>query len=198
VLQDDALLHQSAASQPAVPPSVAQELTQLRQQVQLQDRLVEQLSTELFRMVKTHPPLLSAAPSSESAPVSSSTPEANPEDALRGEIARLEQQIEFYQSQIDKRDTEITRLQKSCRLLGDRNQMLEQLIQQLPEVYRQKFTDRLDSVKARVQSLQTENRRLSSELQQINARQLLEPRSAPKPLPLPAKQSAVPPRPPAD
>ena len=169
----------------ALPQSVVQELNRLRQQVKVQDQLVEQLSTELFRMVKTHPPLLSAAASTPAA--------ANPaKSALRSELARLEQQIEFYQSQIDKRDAEITQLQKSCRLLGDRNHTLEQIIQQLPEVYRQKFTDRLDSVKTKVQTLQTENRRLSSELQQVNARQLPESQSA-KHLSLPTKQNATPP-----
>ena len=119
----------------ALPQSVVQELNRLRQQVKLQDQLVEQLSTELFRMVKTHPPLLSAA--TTTAPATANPAEA----ALRSDLKRLEQQIEFYQSQIDKRDVEITRLQKSCRLLGDRNQTLEQIIQQLPEVYRQKFTE---------------------------------------------------------
>ncbi len=174
----------------ALPQSVVQELNRLRQQVKLQDQLVEQLSTELFRMVKTHPPLLSAA--TTTAPATANPAEA----ALRSDLKRLEQQIEFYQSQIDKRDVEITRLQKSCRLLGDRNQTLEQIIQQLPEVYRQKFTDRLDSVKTKVQTLQTENRRLSSELQQVNARQL--PESNSTKLSLPTKQNAAPPRPPSE
>jgi chromosome segregation ATPase len=164
-----------------LPQSVLQELAQLRQQVQLRDQLVEQLSTELFRMVKTHPPLLSAA-SSAAMPMGSTNPEV---ESLRSDLKRIEQQIEFYQSQIDKRDAEILRLQKSCQVLSDRNQMLEQIIQQLPEVYRQKFTDRLDSVKSKVQSLQTENRRLSSELQQVNSRLLPESRINPKRLSLP-------------
>lgn len=123
-------------------------------------------------MVKTHPPLL-AAGSSTATPIASQNPEAA---SLRSELDRMEEQIEFYQSQIDKRDAEITRLQKSCQGLSDRNQMLEQIIQQLPEVYRQKFTERLDSVKSRVQSLQNENRRLSAELQQVSTRQLPEAR----------------------
>jgi chromosome segregation ATPase len=174
VHQDDAHLPQAAR----------QELAQLRQQVQMRDQLVEQLSTELFRMVKTHPPLLSA--SSSAVPTASTNPEA---ESLRSDLKQIEQQIEFYQSQIDKRDTEILRLQKSCQVLSDRNQMLEQLIQQLPEVYRQKFTDRLDSVKSKVQSLQTENRRLNAELQQMNSRLLPESRSNPKRMSLPNHNS---------
>jgi chromosome segregation ATPase len=188
VHQDDAHL----------PQAVVQELAQLRQQVQMRDQLVQQLSTELFRMVKTHPPLLSAA--STAVPTASANPEV---ESLRSDLKRIEQQIEFYQSQIDKRDAEILRLQKSCQALSERNQMLEQIIQQLPEVYRQKFTDRLDSVKSKVQSLQSENRRLNSELQQVNSRLLPESRSNPKRMSLPThnplnNSGATPPAPPTE
>ncbi len=188
-------MHQDDAH---LPQAAAQELAQLRQQVQLRDQLVEQLSTELFRMVKTHPPLLSG--SSSAVPTVSANPEA---ESLRSDLKRIEQQIEFYQSQIDKRDAEILRLQKSCQVLSDRNQMLEQIIQQLPEVYRQKFTDRLDSVKSKVQSLQTENRRLNSELQQVNSRLLPESRANPKRMSLPTHSpidnaGATPPTPPTN
>jgi DNA repair exonuclease SbcCD ATPase subunit len=155
-----------------LPHGVEQELAQLRRQLQLRDQLVEQLSTELFRMVKSHPPALPPARSSTSSALAL-TPQT-PEASLRDDLRRLEEQIEFYQSQIDKRDQEVGRLQKSCQVLSDRNQMLERIIQELPEVYRQKFADRLDAVKSKFQSLQTENRRLHGELQQVNARSLPE------------------------
>lgn len=151
--------------------AVEQELAQLRRQLQQRDQLVEQLSSELFRMVKSHPPALPASTSGSSAlALMPQTPEAS----LRDDLRRLEQQIEFYQSQIDKRDQEMGRLQKSCQVLSDRNQMLERIIQELPEVYRQKFADRLEAVKSKFQTLQTENRRLHGELQQVNGRSLPE------------------------
>jgi septal ring factor EnvC (AmiA/AmiB activator) len=157
-----------------LPSDVEQELARLRRQLQQRDRLVEQLSGELFRMVKSHPPALPAASSSPTSALAlmPQTPEAS----LRDDLRRLEQQIEFYQSQIDKRDQEVSRLQKSCQVLSDRNQMLERIIQELPEVYRQKFADRLEAVKSKFQTLQTENRRLQSELQQANGRSLPESR----------------------
>jgi septal ring factor EnvC (AmiA/AmiB activator) len=157
-----------------LPSDVEQELARLRRQLQQRDRLVEQLSGELFRMVKSHPPALPAASSSPSSALAfvPQTPEAS----LRDDLRRLEQQIEFYQSQIDKRDKEVSRLQKSCQVLSDRNQMLERIIQELPEVYRQKFADRLEAVKSKFQTLQAENRRLQSELQQVNGRSLPESR----------------------
>jgi septal ring factor EnvC (AmiA/AmiB activator) len=169
----DADLHQVN-----LPNEVEQELAQLRRQLQQRDRLVEQLSSELFRMVKSHPPALPAASSSPSSALAlvPQTPEAS----LRDDLRRLEEQIEFYQSQIDKRDLEVGRLQKSCQVLSDRNQMLERIIQELPEVYRQKFADRLEAVKSKFQTLQTENRRLQGELQQVNGRSLPELRTQKK------------------
>ncbi len=160
-----------------VPSAVDQELAQLRRQLQQRDQLVEQLSSELFRMVKSHPPALPASTSGSSAlALMPQTPEAS----LRDDLRRLEQQIEFYQSQIDKRDQEMGRLQKSCQVLSDRNQMLERIIQELPEVYRQKFADRLEVVKSKFQTLQTENRRLHGELQQVNGRSLPESKNQKK------------------
>jgi regulator of replication initiation timing len=48
--------------------------------------------------------------------------------------------------------------------------MLEQVVQELPEVYRQKFSDRLQEVKQRVVDLQKENRQLQAELQSVTYR----------------------------
>jgi chromosome segregation ATPase len=165
--------------------SKVQELEQLRRQLQVRDQLVDQLSTELFRIVRTHPPALPAHTMSF-ATAAPSTPEA----ALRADVRHLEQQIEFYQGQIDKRDAEIARLQQSCQTLSERNQMLEHIIQELPEVYRQKFTDRLEQVKSKLQSLQTENRRLQRQLQQANTPSLPEGQGGRKQLSLPAKPSS--------
>jgi chromosome segregation ATPase len=175
---------------PNLPQMVVQELAQLRQHIQVRDQLVEQLSTELFRMVKTYPPAL---PASTSAGMSKpSIPSSQIEhDVLSTDLRHLEEQIEFYQGQIDKRDVEITRLQKSCQVLSERNQLLETIIQELPEMYKQKFVDRLDLVKSKVQSLQTENRRLNSALQQVNAQVLPEAGATAKNLSLPAKRNAL-------
>jgi chromosome segregation ATPase len=180
-----------------LPQTVVQELAQLRQQIQVRDQLVGQLSTELFRMVKTHPPALPASTGTRS--THESIPSFQTEEGgLRADLSRLEEQIEFYQGQIDKRDVEITRLQKSCQVLSERNQLLETIVQELPEIYKQKFVDRLDVVKSKVQSLQTENRRLNSALQQVNAQGLPEAGGAGKNLALPAKRNALNPSKPSD
>ncbi|NCJ07561.1 hypothetical protein GS597_13785 [Synechococcales cyanobacterium C] len=143
-------------------PDVQAEVLQLRQQLELRDQLVEQLSGELFRMIRTQPLALPpGAPLSEMAAL----PPATPSKRHLDEVQELEQQISFYQAQIDRQDAEIRQLQISCQELRDRNQMLEQLIQDLPEVYRQQFSERLAQIRAQVQSLQQENRRLYAEIQ---------------------------------
>jgi hypothetical protein len=48
--------------------------------------------------------------------------------------------------------------------------MLEQVVQELPTVYRQKFSERLTTVKQRVAELQRENRQLQAELQSVTYR----------------------------
>ncbi len=144
--------------------NLEREIIQLRQQLAARDQLVDQLSSELFRQIQAHPPLLAAAAESQlTSPISQS-------DSLRQELQAVEQQIEFYQQQIDDRDTEINRLQSSCQSLSERNQVLERLIQELPEVYKHQFSDRLDQVKNKMQSLQTENQRLYSQIHQAEER----------------------------
>jgi chromosome segregation ATPase len=138
-----------------------QELKHLQRQLSARDQLVDQLSAELFRLIQAHPPLL--APAAEMQVTAGPLSQA---DRLRQELQAVEEQIEFYQQQIDDRDTEINRLQSSCQSLSERNQMLERLIQELPEVYKHQFSDRLDQVKNKMQSLQTENQRLYSQIQQ--------------------------------
>ena len=161
-------------SQPHISEEVQTEVLQLSEQLQLRDQLVEQLSTELYRMIKANPaalpPAQGVAIAEQSGPSLPMPPISNG-DILRQDMTTLESQIEFYQAQIDKRDAQITHLQSSCQSLSERNQMLERVIQELPEVYRQKFAQRLDQVKTKVKFLQLENRRLYSALQDSNPTQ---------------------------
>jgi hypothetical protein len=149
---------------PEKPLDLAAELLQLRQQLQMKDQLVAQLSSELFRSIQAHPPALPAQSLFE---VGGAQDSPDSQD--------WQQQLQVLQAQIDQRDAQINQLQCSCQSLSDRNQILEHVIQELPEVYRKKFSDRLDQVKTKVQSLQMENQRLQSQLQQ-SGRSLPEPR----------------------
>ena len=157
-------------SQPHISSKEVQsELSQLNQQLQMRDQLVDQLSTELYRLIKANPAALPPAQGLSTADPILPTSNSLAIEHHPGDVSTLESQIEFYQVQIDKRDAQISHLQSSCQSLSERNQMLEHVIQELPEVYRQKFSNRLNQVKTNMKTLQLENRRLYSALQDSNA-----------------------------
>ena len=72
--------------------------------------------------------------------------------------------------QLEDRDTEILQLRQTVQELTDRSRMLEQVVQELPQVYREKFADRMTAVRERVAQLQRENRQLQAELQSVSYR----------------------------
>ncbi|GAB4281395.1 MAG: hypothetical protein Fur0025_10000 [Oscillatoriaceae cyanobacterium] len=142
--------------------SLQAEVSRLREDLQMRDQLVQQLSQELFRLVKGK---------------SDFTPTAQvPEEyvaqmrSLREQLQGVEEQVQFYQEEIAKRDRERETLEQSVAELTERSRMLEQVVQELPEIYRQKFAERIEPVKEKVEALQRENRRLHAELQSVSYR----------------------------
>lgn len=138
------------------------EVVRLREELQMRDNLVQQLSQELFRLVKGNTNFLP-------------TPEVSERHlaevrALREQLQGVEQQVTFYQEQISDRDAEIYQLRQSVQELTDRSRMLEQVVQELPKVYRQKFAERMAPVREKVTQLQRENRQLHAELQSVSYR----------------------------
>jgi len=137
------------------------EVARLRDELHLRDQLVQQLSQELFRLVKGK-----AEPSSTQ--VSEHT--LQEVQVLREQLQGVEQQVSFYQEQIASRDSEIHQLRQTVKELGDRSRMLEQVVQEMPNVYRQKFAERITPIKEKVALIQQENRRLHAELQSVSYR----------------------------
>jgi chromosome segregation ATPase len=90
--------------------------------------------------------------------------------ALREQLKGVEQQVTFYQEQIGDRDAEIYQLRQTAQELTDRSRMLEQVVQELPKIYRQKFAERLTPIKEKVTQIQRENRQLHAELQSVSYR----------------------------
>ena len=148
---------QAEQSETAVQEEQQQQNNLLKHQLKARDQLVDQLSAQLFQMVQEHPPALPQARSPFSMGSSAES---------SSEVKSLEQQISFYQDQIDQRDQQIANLKTSCQDLSDRNQMLENVIQELPEVYRQQFAERLEQFKEKLKALKIENQKLQSELRQ--------------------------------
>jgi chromosome segregation ATPase len=138
------------------------EVAQLREELKVRDDLVQQLSQELFRLVKGN---TNFTPSPEV-----SERHLAEVRALREQLQGIEQQVTFYQEQITDRDAEIYQLRQSVQELTDRSCMLEQVVQELPKVYRQKFATRMAPVREKVAQLQRENRQLHAELQSVSYR----------------------------
>ncbi len=139
-----------------------QEVSHLREEIQMRDQLVQQLSQELFRLVKGNTNFMPSPEVSER--------HLGEMRALREQLQGVEQQVTFYQEQITTRDTEIYQLRQSVQELTDRSRMLEQVVQELPHVYREKFAERLAPVKEKLAMLQRENRQLHAELQSVSYR----------------------------
>lgn len=143
-------------------PDPTTELPRLQEELKLRDQLVQQLSQELFRLVKGDqtfmpPPEVSDRHQAEIR-------------ALREQLQGFEQQVNFYQEQIASRDAEIYQLRQSVQELSDRSRMLEQVVQELPGIYRQKFAERMVPIKEKVAAIQRENRQLHAELQSVSYR----------------------------
>lgn len=150
--------------------ALSTEVSKLRQELQLRDQLVQQLSQELFRLVKGNTDFMPQPEFSERHSI-----ELN---ALREQLQAVEEQVGFYQEQISTRDSEIYQLRQSVQELTDRSRMLEQVVQELPQIYRQKFEERMEPVREKVALLQQENRQLQAELQSVSYRLALKSRTA--------------------
>ena len=141
------------------------EVNQLREDLTLRDQLVQQLSQELFRLVKGQKDDL--VPSTQTALSDRQVAEMR---KLREQLQAVEQQVAFYQDQISDRDHQIYQLRETVQELTERSRMLEQVVQELPHVYRQKFAERLQPIREKVAQLQRENRQLHAELQSVSYR----------------------------
>lgn len=143
-------------------PELHSEVSRLQDELQMRDQLVQQLSQELFRLVKGN---------AGSLPEPGITEQQHAEiRALRDQLQGMEQQVQFYQEQISERDAEIYQLRQSVQELTDRSRMLEQVVQELPGIYRKKFAERMTEVREKVARIQRENRQLHAELQSVSYR----------------------------
>ena len=138
------------------------EIARLEAELEMRDQLVQQLSQELFRLVKGNAGFMPSPEMSEQHQAEVR--------ALREQLRGVEKQIDFYQEQLEDRDAEVVQLRQTVQELTDRTRMLEQVVQELPTVYRQKFAERMMAVKHRVAEIQRENRRLQAELQSVSYR----------------------------
>ncbi|HEY9846341.1 MAG TPA: Npun_F5560 family protein [Candidatus Caenarcaniphilales bacterium] len=132
----------------------------LHQELQLRDQVVQQLSTELLRLLKGNPGLKHP----------SARDDMQTLHFLRRQLKALEKQLTCHQEQAARREAELTQLRHSVQELSDRNHQLEQVVQKLPVVYRQKFTERVAPIKQKMVMLHQQNLQLRSRLQSVSYR----------------------------
>jgi chromosome segregation ATPase len=149
-------------SSPPVVTDPHSEVLALRQALQIRDRLIQQLSEELFRLLVQ--PGGAVSPAQPQALL----PAAVGEEPLQHQLQAVETQLHAYQAQVAERDAEVDRLTQELQELRERNSGLTQTVQELPEVYRQKFANRLLQVQQTVKLLQQENQQLRAELQTVS------------------------------
>ncbi len=142
--------------------NLQQEINLLKVELEQKDLLVQQLSEELFRLVKGNTAFL---PNVE-------VHEQHSEEMrfLEQKLAMVENQLLATQAQIQDRDREAVELRQTIQEMSDRNRMLEQVVQELPNIYRAKFAERIVPIKQKIEALQKENRQLHIELQSLSFR----------------------------
>ena len=145
-----------------ITATLQQEINLLKVDLEQKDLLVQQLSEELFRLVKGNTAFL---PNAE-------VHEQHSEEMrfLAEKLAAVENQLIASQAQIQDRDREAVELRNTIQEMSDRNRMLEQVVQELPNIYRAKFAERIVPIKQKIEALQKENRQLHIELQSLSFR----------------------------
>jgi chromosome segregation ATPase len=143
--------------QPSNLSALKTEIAHFREELNMRDQLVQQLSQELFRIVKSNNPTQGELVGDHRGEIR----------ALREQLQGVETQVHYYQDQLQNRDLEIQQLRRTVRELSDRSRMLEQVVQELPKIYTQKFAERLAPIRDKIANLHRDNQRLQAELQQV-------------------------------
>lgn len=133
------------------------ELARLQAELQLRDQLVQQLSQELFRLVRDQVPT-----AERSAPTELRS--------LQQQLQAEKHKVADYHTRLQQREMELVHLQNSVTQLNSRVQLLEAALREMPQIYKQKFAERMVPVKAKILKLQQKNRNLQTELNSVSYR----------------------------
>ncbi|MGY2978321.1 hypothetical protein [Thermostichus sp. OS-CIW-31] len=89
---------------------------------------------------------------------------------LRERNRILQGQIDLLELRQEKQHRQIRSYEAEIEQLYQEKQLLEQMIQELPELYRRKLQARLQPIRERIAAIQAENRQLRKELYQLSYR----------------------------
>ncbi len=90
--------------------------------------------------------------------------------ALRERNRLLQSQIDLLELRQEKQQRQIRSYEAEIEQLYQEKQVLEQMLQELPELFRRKLQARLQPIRERIAAIQAENRRLRRELYQLSYR----------------------------
>ncbi len=138
------------------------ENAQLREELQQRDVLIQQLSEELFRLVKGNVAFL---------PNTAAISVREYEESLQiltEKITILEAQLLEVRGEVQEKERTIVSLRRKIHELSDRQKILEKALADQPSIYRAKFAERMIPVKRKIELLQKENRQLHMELQSLS------------------------------
>ncbi len=143
----------------------------LQNQLQERQQLIQQLAQELveanikIRTLETAPPQLGQGGGSGSdyeEMLNQQVHLLNEENrTLRQQIGLLEQRITEVRKERGELENSHSTLLSKMNQLRDENRRLEQYVQDLPELYRRKFKERMEVLETRLIEMQSENGRLS-------------------------------------
>jgi hypothetical protein len=148
------------------------EIVLLQEELKARDQLIQQLSEELFRLIKDSSHFTDEADNQALPEESLWSSQASNHSSHSQDLDDIKQQpaAARQHDELAAKDHEIFQLRQITHELKDRCQVLERVIQEFPQVYRRKFAERIQLVQEKVTLLQQENRCLRSDLKIANYR----------------------------
>lgn len=155
---------------PHVDTAHPAEAVELRRMLEERDALVRQMVTELVRVNQQNRQLQMSLDQVQRPAASSQDQDQimalrSQNQYLEDNVRRLEGQLKAARDEVNEREGGLRALLGKIQDLSENNRQLEQHLHDVPELYRRKFTERLNPVTACIENIQTENRRLQGEVQ---------------------------------
>lgn len=83
-------------------------------------------------------------------------------------VNQLQGQLDLMQLRQEKLHRQIINYEAEIEQLHQEKRLLEQTVQELPEIYRLKFQARLEPIRQRIEYIQAENRQLRTDLYELS------------------------------
>ncbi len=131
---------------------------ELLRQLQEKDLLIQQLAQELIQINQLNRSLQQTTPYPRAIAV-------DPGSNNGEEVLWLKRQLEQAREEVATKQKENLTLLDSLQQVQQENQKLQQYLRDLPDMYRRKFTERMEGFKERMSQIQEENRRLQEFIQ---------------------------------